>query len=127
MQVVKNRNIKIIIFIICQLFIMSCNQDKNTSEDAIKNDWIKDKNGCLKLRTEKLADSLINKYHLYSKSQKEFIKIFGEGNYKTNNEIYYYFDSECTNYDQIEKNSDKCVFIFEFKKNLLYRYYQSCE
>ena len=116
---------KFIIFIVGSLLFMECNQKLSLS-----NDWVKDKYGCFNLRTKELADSLINKNNLYSKGEKEFIKVFGNADYTVNNGYYkdmcYYYDSNCNNCEII-KSSDKCVFIFEFKKDSLFRFYQQCE
>ena len=113
-------------FLISILLLIGCNQDFSSPN----NNWVRDKKGCYNLRTKKLADSLTSKYNLYLKGEKEFIKVFGQADYKINGEKYkeicYYFNSNCNN-DEIIKESDKCVFIFEFKNDSLLGFHQQCE
>ncbi|MBQ9254159.1 MAG: hypothetical protein IJ180_05225 [Bacteroidales bacterium] len=49
------------------------------TDDRI-NRWQEDSVGCLKLRNDKLADSLLKDYDLYGKDVKTFREIFGKEN-----------------------------------------------
>ena len=84
----------------------------------IINDWKKDQNGCLKLRTEKLAIELIAKHNLNHSSKEKFINVFGEPNEKKfindTEVLVYYFDTLCDAQEQ-----DKCYAEFYFRRGLL--------
>ena len=94
---------------------------KNLFKDKPKqniNDWKKDQNGCLKLRTENLAIELIAKHNLNLSSKEKFITVFGEPNEKKlindTEVLVYYFDTLCDAQEQ-----DKCYAEFYFKRGLL--------
>jgi len=94
---------------------------KNT-EQVLTNDWIKDKNGCLKLRNKELAYKLIEENNLKNKSKEEFLKVFGVANkndtIKNNEILIYYFDCVCFS-NQLKENGDKCYANFYFEKEQL--------
>lgn len=95
----------------------------NNSKDLIElNDWKKDKEGCLKLRNEKLANKLIIENNLQNGNKKSFTQVFGVANKieKRNSEVVliYYFDSVCKEGNIYEKG-DKCYANFYFKEDVL--------
>ena len=93
-------------------------KDNSEQNEVIINDWKKDQNGCLKLRTEKLAIELIAKHNLNDSSKEKFINVFGEPNEKKfindAEVLVYYFDTLCDAQEQ-----DKCYAEFYFKRGLL--------
>ena len=64
----KNNIIKYVIIglglLATGIFLKNLFKDKPKQNEAIINDWKKDQNGCLKLRTKKLAIELIAKHNL---------------------------------------------------------------
>ena len=64
------------------IFLKNLFRDKPEQNETIINDWKKDQNGCLKLRTKKLAIELITKHNLNHSSKEKFINVFGEPNEK---------------------------------------------
>ena len=106
------------------IILYNCNsQDNNirkentTVKSEISNNWKKDKDGCLKLRSKKLAENLIKDYNLNNKYKSDFRKVFGKPNKiekENNQEVYvYYFDCTCVK-GNIVKGSDKCYAEFYF-------------
>ena len=100
------------------MFLKNLFKDKPEQNEAIINDWKKDQNGCLKLRTEKLAIELIAKHNLNHSSKEKFIK-FLENPMKKKfindaEVLVYYFDTLCDVQEQ-----DKCYAEFHFKSGLL--------
>ena len=116
----KNNIIKYVIIglglLAAGIFLKNLFKDKPKQNVVIINDWKKDQNGCLKLRTEKLAIELIHNLNLSSK--EKFINVFGEPNEKKfindAEVLVYYFDTLCDAQEQ-----DKCYAEFYFKSGLL--------
>ena len=100
------------------IFLKNLFKDNSEQNEVIINDWKKDQNGCLKLRTEKLAIELIAKHNLNDSSKEKFITVFGEPNEKKlindTEVLVYYFDTLCDAQEQ-----DKCYAEFYFKRGLL--------
>ena len=100
------------------VFLKNLFKDKPKQNVVIINDWKKDQNGCLKLRTENLAIELIAKNNLNHSSKEKFINVFGEPNEKRfindTEVLVYYFDTLCDAQEQ-----DKCYAEFYFKSGLL--------
>ena len=65
------------------IFLKNLFKDKPKQNVVIINDWKKDQNGCLKLRTKKLAIELIAKHNL-NHSSKENLSMFLENPMKKN-------------------------------------------
>jgi hypothetical protein len=116
--------------------IIGCNgqekksSNQNATVSIYENDWKKDKNGCLKLRNKKLADSLILEFNLELKSMDEFTKVFGVPNITDVSEnqdvLIYYFNCLC--YKNVPtKNSDKCYAEFYFKDKKFIKKIFLCE
>lgn len=109
--------------------LVSCHSQNDTLKEPnetiktlpLSNDWIRDKNGCLKLRSEKLAYKLISENNLKNGVKEDFIKVFGAANKidKINNKevLIYYFDCICIN-NKLREDGDKCYanFYFEIDK-----------
>ena len=116
----KNNIIKYVIIglLAANIFLKKLFKDKPEQNVMIINDWKKDQNGCLKLRTEKLAIELIAKHNLNDSSKEKFINVFGEPNEKKfindAEVLVYYFDTLCDVQEQ-----DKCYAKFYFKSGLL--------
>ena len=118
----KNNIIKYIIIglglLAAGIFLKNLFKDKPEQNVVIINDWKKDQNGCLKLRTENLAIELIAKHNLNHSSKEKFINVFGEPNEKKlindTEVLVYYFDTLCDVQEQ-----DKCYAEFYFKSGLL--------
>jgi hypothetical protein len=118
----KNNIIKYVIIglglLAAGIFLKNLFKDKPEQNVMIINDWKKDQNGCLKLRTEKLAIELIAKHNLNHSSKEKFINVFGEPNEKKfindAEVLVYYFDTLCDAQEQ-----DKCYAEFYFKSGLL--------
>ena len=97
----KNNIIKYVIIglglLAAGIFLKNLFKDKPKQNIMIINDWKKDQNGCLKLRTEKLAIELIAKHNLNHSSKEKFITVFGEPNEKKlindAEVLVYYFDT----------------------------------
>jgi hypothetical protein len=118
------------LLIVTMVFLLaSCNSQENKSkvnigEQAavlpISNDWQKDKEGCLKLRNEKLAYWLITENNLRNSNKADFLKVFGAANKidNINNQevLIYYFDCVCKN-SKLYENGDKCYASFYFEKD----------
>ena len=89
---------------------------------SISNDWIKDKDGCLKLRNEKLAYKLIAENNLKNSNKADFLKVFGIANkidsVKNQEVLIYYFDCVCQN-GELYENGDKCYANFYFENGRL--------
>lgn len=113
------------------LLLTSCNpQGGEKKEDTNKqatvlslpNDWQKDKDGCLKLRNEKLANKLISENNLKGSHKIAFLNIFGKANEidNTNKEevLIYYFDCVC-NSGKLNVKGDKCYAKFHFENGKL--------
>ena len=83
----KNNIIKYIIIglglLAAGIFLKNLFKDKPKQNVVIINDWKKDQNGCLKLRTKKLAIELIAK-HNQNHSSKENLSMFLENPMKKN-------------------------------------------
>ena len=88
------------------IFLKNLFKDNSEQNEAIINDWKKDQNGCLKLRTKKLAIELIAKHNLDHSSKEKFIN--------DAEVLVYYFDTLCDAQEQ-----DKCYAEFYFKSGLL--------
>lgn len=127
------------IILIFACFIFSCNNSENSISiinnsqvsKSEMNDWQKDKDGCLKLRTKELAEELIKKNNLYKKRREDFLQIFGKPNeIKQEGNKYviliYYFDSSCIE-GQLQKDSEKCYANFYFSNDKLVREVYLCE
>jgi hypothetical protein len=116
----KNNIIKYVIIglLAANIFLKKLFKDKPEQNVMIINDWKKDQNGCLKLRTEKLAIELIAKHNLNDSSKEKFINVFGEPNEKKlindAEVLVYYFDTLCDAQEQ-----DKCYAEFYFRRGLL--------
>jgi len=116
----KNNIIKYVIIglLAANIFLKKLFKDKPQQNVMIINDWKKDQNGCLKLRTEKLAIELIAKHNLNDSSKEKFINVFGEPNEKKlindAEVLVYYFDTLCDAQEQ-----DKCYAEFYFRRGLL--------
>lgn len=120
------RNKDKLIAIILLLVFLGCNESKmeerKSSEKQLVgnyiNNWIKDTQGCLKLRSRELADSLIRAHNLESKSIDEFKLVLGLPNevevIDKQNILIYYFDCACKD-SLILENSDKCYAKFYFE------------
>ena len=97
----KNNIIKFVIIglglLAAGIFLKNLFKDKPEQNETIINDWKKDQNGCLKLRTKKLAIELIAKHNLNHSSKEKFINVFGEPNEKKfindTEVLVYYFDN----------------------------------
>lgn len=127
----------LLIMLLC--VFCGCNGQTSSSEpqapaiqeqDVSINDWQKDKNGCLKIRTKELAETLIEKYNLKNKTQSEFLNVFGIPNKKEerNNQqvLIYYFDCVCDNGELVE-GGDKCYAEFYFENDSLKNEIFLCE
>ena len=118
----KNNIIKFVIIglglLAAGIFLKNLFKDKPEQNQTIINDCKKHQNGCLKLRTEKLAIELIAKHNLNHSSKEKFINVFGEPNEKKlindTEVLVYYFDTLCDVQEQ-----DKCYAEFYFKSGLL--------
>ena len=117
----KNNIIKFVIIglglLAAGIFLKNLFKDKPEQNETIINDWKKDQNGCLKLRTEKLAIELIAKHNLNLSSKEKFINVLEPNEKKFMNDaevLVYYFDTLCDAQEQ-----DKCYAEFYFKSGLL--------
>jgi hypothetical protein len=108
----------------CSLSNSDSLKNSNSINEEIEksNDWIFDQNGCLKLRSEKLAYQLINENKLIGSSQIQFQKFFGIPNQVdtlNNSEVLiYYFQSVC-NGNAVVLKGDKCYANFYFNDDKL--------
>lgn len=113
------------------LCIVGCHSINNeSSKDTVENlttkfktnDWIKDSQGCLKLRNEKLAYKLIEENNLKNGAKEDFVKVFGIANKidsTINNVILiYYFDCICID-NKLNVEGDKCYASFHFNNGRL--------
>jgi len=113
------------------LLLQSCNSQPNgkvktnnptTSNEEVTNDWKKDKVGCLKLRTEQLATTLIKNNQLVNATKERFLKVFGSPNETQDREgkevLIYYFDTVCVD-GKLKQAGDKCYANFYFVGNSL--------
>ncbi|GIV45094.1 MAG: hypothetical protein KatS3mg035_2222 [Bacteroidia bacterium] len=130
----------VLIMFIWTYLLIECNYGQNKHKSSninnVKvmnltiNDWQKDKEGCLKLRTKVLAEKLIIEHELYEKGKNDFLKIFGQPNEIRQNEkqliLIYYFDTVCQD-GRIQKNGDKCYANFYFNNNKLIMREYLCE
>ena len=84
--------------------------------------WIKDKNGCLGIRNQKLATEMINQYDLMGDAETDFTKVFGQPDTTTEDNgtrtLIYYWGNICEN-NNPTTGSDKCYAQFYFKKDKL--------
>lgn len=97
--------------------------DKTRQTTPVSNDWIRDKEGCLKLRNIELAHKLIEENNLKNGTKDSFFKVFGIANKvdsSTANEevLIYYFACVCIN-NKINMEGDKCYANFYFEKGKL--------
>ncbi len=127
------------LFVLFSLLLFGCNShnqnsklDNDNSEQKSNNiiKWQKDKNGCLKIRSKKLAEDLLKEHYLKNKSESDFLKVFGLANEKkkSNNQrvLVYYFDSVC-NETELLKDGDRCYAEFYFENDLLKNVIYLCE
>jgi len=125
--------------ILFYLLLCCCNGNETNSNsvynkveqtNVVMNEWKKDKNGCLKIRNKKLAETLLQKYNLRNRTQSEFLKVFGVANEKKASDnqqiLVYYFDSVC-NENELVKGGDKCYAQFYFEKDSLKKEIFLCE
>lgn len=102
--------------------VLSCSCDNGIKKPVVitkeLNDWGKDRDGCMKLRSKELAKKLIKEYQLMHKTKSDFINVFKEPNsLKKDGDktvvLTYYFDAICDN-DKIIEGSDRCYANFYF-------------
>lgn len=96
----------------------------------ISNDWSKDQNGCLQLRSRDLADKLVKQNGLMNDAEDNFLKVFGNPDTisQTNDAkiLIYYINNMCENNHPL-KDSDKCWAEFYFESGRLKSYNFPCE
>lgn len=84
--------------------------------------WQSDSLGCEKLRTKQISETIIDSLKLQSKTEAEFLKVFGTPNAENEREgnkiLSYYFDSICREGKFID-SADYCIAEFTFKANKL--------
>lgn len=84
--------------------------------------WIKDKNGCLGIRNQKLAKTMIDQSDLMGSSETDFMKVFGPPDTTTEDNdirmLIYYWGSMCEQ-NKPATGADKCYARFYFKKDRL--------
>jgi len=124
-----------ILILLTMCICLACNAKKkefNIKKEMVEvgKRWQQDVDGCLKIRSKKLAQSIIKDYNLNGKSVQYFLKIFGSANcikYLDNKVILiYYFDSVCKENNPV-KNGDKCYAKFYFENNKFYKDIYLCE
>lgn len=118
-------NISIFFLVIGLLFPSCQNSRKETIHNFTEskdipmktNDWKRDKEGCLRLRSLGLAEELINKNDLLNKSKEKFLSVFGEPNDMIEDEsiskLIYYIENVCKEGVPI-RNADRCWIQFDF-------------
>ena len=111
------------VLIIVALLFYSCKLKPNPG-------WIKDKNGCLGIRNQKLAKALIDQYDLMGDTESDFIKVFGlpdtTDNQYDKHILIYYWGGICEN-SKPTKEADKCYAQFYFKDEKLSSADFTCE
>lgn len=125
-----------VLLVFCS-FICSCYSKTERNDNVpiqearqFRNDWQRDRDGCLKLRNERLALDLIMGHNLNSSNQANFIDVFGSPNDIFSIEkgmvLVYYFDCNCSGNIAVE-GSDQCYAKFFFEHNRLTRKEFICE
>lgn len=121
----------LVIFVLLLPLVAGCHSPSiKLKSDADITNWAKDKYGCLSLRSSRLAEKLIIKYHLINSTIKEALNVFSTPNiidYSDKSEIFvYYFAGPCNTGKLIEAG-DKCYLRLYFKKNRLVTTQIPCE
>lgn len=131
------KSIEMSVLLVFCSFICSCyskteRNDKVPIQEArqFRNDWQRDKDGCLKLRNERLALDLIMKHNLSNSNKANFIDVFGSPNDLFSIEkgmvLVYYFDCNYSGSTVVER-SDKCYAKFFFEQDQLRKKEFICE
>lgn len=125
-----------LLFLLIFSFLLYCCQNKKSNDntenkteteniviiDNYDNDWQKDYEGCLNLRTLQYAKILIEDNNLLGKSTNEFINVFGKPNKieEYDNKVYliYFMHSVCEEGKKVE-GADECWVDFYFENDKL--------
>jgi hypothetical protein len=116
------RPITLLTIIAFATLFIQCKWTTNKTVQTSNSNWTKDKNGCMHIRDEKLANTLLSDNGLMNNSKEAFLKVFDSPNEtvrEIGTEILIYYWSTVCDGNKIIADGDKCYARFYFKEDKL--------